>query len=47
MLFKQLTRSRIYCTTGYYDDNGVFVERPEILTKAYNSLARYTQKLAS
>lgn len=43
---KQITRSRIYCTTGYYDDNGVFVERPEVLTKAYNSLARYTRKLA-
>ncbi|MBO4997460.1 MAG: hypothetical protein J6D02_05625 [Lachnospira sp.] len=43
---KQITRNRIYCTTGYYDNEGVFVERPEVLTKAYNSLARYTKKLA-
>lgn len=43
---KQITRSRIYCTTGYYDDDGTFIERPEVLTKAYNSLARYAKKLA-
>ena len=43
---KKITRSRIYCSTGYFDENGVFVERPEVLTKAYNSIARYTKKLA-
>lgn len=43
---KKITRSRIYCTTGYYDDERVFVERPEALAKAYNSLARYIKKLA-
>ena len=43
---KKITRGRVYCSSGYYDKDGEFVNRPEILTKAYNSLARYVKKLA-
>ena len=43
---KSITRSRIYCTTGYYNDDGSFVDRPENLTKVYNILARYIKKVA-
>lgn len=43
---KEIRRARIYCTTGYYDENGEWIPRPECLTKAYNSLARYVKKIA-
>lgn len=43
---KVVTRSRIYCITGYYDDNGEYIPRPDCLTKVYNSLARFVKKVA-
>ena len=45
-LKKKITRARIYCITGYYDENGEWIPRPECLTKIYNSLARYVKKIA-
>ena len=43
---KRISRARIYCSSGYYDKDGAFIGRPELLTKAYNSLARYVKKIA-
>lgn len=43
---KEITRARIYCITGYYDENGEYIPRPECLTKVYNALARYVKKIA-
>lgn len=43
---KEIRRARIYCTTGYYDDKGVYIPRPECSTKVYNSVARYVKKVA-
>lgn len=39
-------RARIYCITGYYNEDGEYIPRPECLTKVYNALARYVKKLA-
>lgn len=43
---KEIIRARIYCIAGYYDENDEYIPRPECLTKAYNSLARYVKKVA-
>ena len=43
---KEIRRARIYCTTGYYDENEEYIPRPECLTKVYNALARYVKKVA-
>ncbi len=38
--------ARIYVTTGYYDENEIWIARPELLTKTYEKLARRAKKLA-
>ena len=43
---KVITRSRIYCISDYYDADGNLIKRPDCVTKAYESLARYVKKLA-
>lgn len=43
---KEIRRARLYCQSGYYDENGDYRSRPECLTKIYNSLARYVKKIA-
>ena len=43
---KRITRSRLFCITGYYDDSGNEIKRPDTVTKIYNSLARYVKKIA-
>ncbi len=43
---KEIRRARIYCITGYYDENGEWIPRPECLTKTYNSLTRYVKKIS-
>lgn len=43
---KKITRSRLWCSSGFYGEDGVYISRPDILTKVYNSLARYVKKLA-
>lgn len=43
---KRIYSARLYCITGYYDENKVFVSRPDCVTNAYNALARYAKKLA-
>ena len=39
-------QERIYVTTGYYDENGNWIARPELLTKTYEKIARRARKLA-
>lgn len=43
---KEIRRARIYCTTGYYDEKGEHIPRPECLTKVYESLTRFIKKIA-
>lgn len=43
---KRISRARLFCITGFYDENEVFVSRPECVTKIYNALVRYTKKIA-
>lgn len=39
-------RDRLYVQSGYYAENGNWIERPQELTKAYNTLVRLVKKLA-
>ena len=43
---KKITRSRLWCSSGFYREDGEYINRSEDLTKVYNSLARYVKKLA-
>lgn len=43
---KIIRRGHIGCETGYYDETGRFMARPECMTNAYNILLRYVRKLA-
>ena len=43
---KRISRNRLYCISGYYDENESLVKRPDCVTKIYNSLARFVKKLA-
>lgn len=43
---KCISRARLYCSTGYYDADKVFVPRPDITTNIYEKLAGYARKLA-
>lgn len=43
---KEIRRARIYCITGYYDENDEYISRPECLTKVYESLVRFIKKIA-
>ena len=43
---KEIYRARIYCITGYYDENEKYIPRPDCLTKVYHSLVRYVKKIA-
>lgn len=43
---KEIRRARIYCITGYYDENDKYIPRPECLTKVYESLVRFIKKIA-
>lgn len=43
---KVIRRARLYCISGYYDDAGEYISRPECLTRVYNSLVRFVKKVA-
>ncbi len=43
---KKITRSRLFAISGYYDESGEYIPRPECLTKVYNRLARTVKKVA-
>ena len=44
--YNDTDQARIYVTTGYYDENGNWIARPELLTKTYDKIARRARKLA-
>ena len=43
---KEITRSRLFVISGYYDENGEYIQRPECLTKTYQKLVRVLKKIA-
>lgn len=43
---KKITRSRLFVISGYYDENGEYIARPECLTKVYHRLVRAVKKVA-
>lgn len=43
---KTITRSRLFVISGYYDEQGEYVSRPECVTKIYNKLVRIAKKVA-
>lgn len=43
---KTITRSRLFVISGYYDEQGEYISRPECVTKIYNKLVRITKKVA-
>ena len=42
---QEIRRSRLYLTTGYYDENGKFVYRPDSVVAVYEKLVRRVKKL--
>lgn len=40
-----IVRNRLFASSGYFDQNGEWIPRPEILTKHYEKLARLAKKL--
>ena len=43
---KEITRSRLFIISGYYNENGEYIARPECLTKTYHKLVRELKKIA-
>ncbi len=43
---KIITRSRLFVISGYYNEQGEYISRPESVTKIYNKLVRIVQKIA-
>ncbi|MCM1235066.1 MAG: hypothetical protein NC489_33625 [Ruminococcus flavefaciens] len=41
---KTLTRSRLFVISGYYNEQGEYISRPECVTKIYNKLVRIAKK---
>ena len=43
---KEITRSRLFVISGYYDESGEYITRPECLTRIYHKLVRIVKKTA-
>lgn len=43
---KTITRSRLFVISGYYDEQGEYISRPECVTKIYNKLVRIAKRVA-
>lgn len=43
---REITRSRLFVISGYYDEQGEYVPRPECVTKIYQRLVRAAKKAA-
>lgn len=43
---KEIVRNRLFVISGYYDDKGDYILRPECVTKTYNRLVRIVKKIA-
>ena len=42
----RITRARLFCISGYYNDDDCLIKRPDCVTKIFNSLVRYIKKTA-
>lgn len=42
----KITRGRLFTISGYYNENGDYILRPECLTKVYHKLVRTVKKAA-
>lgn len=43
---KEIARSRLFVISGYYDEKGEYIARPECLTRIYQKLVRIVKKTA-
>lgn len=43
---KEITRSRLFVISGYYDEMGNYIARPDCLTRVYQKTVRIVKKLA-
>ncbi|MCI6738388.1 MAG: hypothetical protein MR593_09750 [Intestinibacter sp.] len=43
---KEISRARLWVSTGYWNENEGFIHRNQLLDKKYSSLVRYVKKLA-
>ena len=43
---RTITRSRLFVISGYYDEQGEYIPRPECVTKIYNKLVSTVKKVA-
>lgn len=43
---KRISRNRLFCISGYYDENAEWIPRPDCITKLYNKLVRIVKKEA-
>lgn len=43
---RKIVRNRLFVISGYYDDKGEYIPRPECVTKIYNRLVRVVKKIA-
>ena len=43
---KEIHSCRLFIQTGYYDEKGNFISRPDCIDKKYNSLVRFVKKIA-
>ncbi len=43
---KQISRERLYLTTGYYNENDEFIHIPDCVVDIYNKLVRKVKKLS-
>lgn len=43
---KEITRSRLFVISGYYDEMGNYIARPDCLTRVYQKIVRIVKKLA-
>lgn len=43
---KEITRSRLFVISGYYNETGEYIVRPECLTRIYHKLVRIVKKIA-
>lgn len=43
---KEIRSERLFIQTGYYNEKGDFINRPDCIDKKYNALVRFVKKLA-
>ena len=43
---KEITRSRLFVISGYYDEMGNYIARPDCLTRVYQKIVRIVKRIA-